>query len=64
MRPVFNHGGSRPSFTRSEGVVTLPTKGSAYSDPSFMNAVTEGLLLPADLKRLNEIRPVKSSEWS
>ena len=45
-------------------VVNLPTKGSAYSDPSFVKDVTEGLLLPADQKRLNEIGPVKTTEWN
>ena len=44
--------------------MTLPAKGSAYSDPSFVKDVTEGLLLPADRKRLSEIGPVKSAEWS
>ena len=44
--------------------MTLLVKGSAYSDPSFVNDVTEGLLLPADQKRLNEIGPVKTTEWS
>ena len=29
-----------------------------------MKDVTEGLLLPADRKRLNEIGPVKTTEWS
>ena len=45
-------------------LVTLPTEGSAYSDPSFVKEVTVGLLLPADWKRLNEIRPVKNVEWN
>ena len=47
-----------------EGIVTvsLPTDGSAYSDPSFVKDVTEALLLPADRKRLNEIGPVQSTE--
>ena len=31
-------------------VVTLPAKGSTYSDPSFVKNVTEGLLLPIDWK--------------
>ena len=29
-----------------------------------MKDVIEGLLLPVDRKRLNEIGPVKSAEWS
>ena len=45
-------------------VVTLPAKGFVYSDPSFVKDVTEGFLLPADRKRLNEIGPVKTAEWS
>ena len=45
-------------------MVTLPAEGSAYSDPSFVKEVTEGLLLPADQMRLNEIGPVKTAEWS
>ena len=43
-------------------VVTLLVDGSMYSDPSFVKDVTEGLLPPADRKRLNEIGPVKSAE--
>ena len=45
-------------------VVTLPTKGFAYSNPSFVKDVTQGFLLAADRKRLNEIRPIKTVEWS
>ena len=45
-------------------MVTLPTEESAYSDPSFVKEVTEGLLLPTDQKRLNEIGPMKTVEWS
>ena len=44
--------------------VSLPADGSAYSDPSFVKDVTEALLLLADRKRLNEIWPVQSTEWS
>ena len=44
--------------------MTLPAEGSAYSDPSFVNEVTEGLLLAADRRRLSEIGPVKAAEWS
>ena len=43
-------------------VVTLPAKGSTYSDPSFVKDVTEGLLLLADRKRLNEIGPIRTVE--
>ena len=53
---------SRSSEDEGKVVVTLPAKGSAYSDPSFVKDVTEGLLLPADRKRLNEIGPVKTAE--
>ena len=45
-------------------VVTLPAKGSTYSDPSFVKNVTEDLLLPANRKRLNEIGPIKTTDWS
>ena len=45
-------------------LVSFPTEGSAYSDPSFVNEVTEGMLLPADRKRLTEIGTVKTAEWS
>ena len=45
-------------------LVSFPAEGSAYSDPSFVNEVTEGMLLPADRKRLTEIGPVKTAEWS
>ena len=55
---------SRSSEDEGNVVVTLPTKGSAYSDPSFVKDVTEGLLLLADRKRLNEIGFVKTAEWS
>ena len=55
---------SRSSEDEGKVVVTLPTEGSAYSDPSFVKEVTEGILLPADRKRLNEIGPVKIAEWS
>ena len=44
--------------------MTLPAEGSAYSDPSFVKEVTEALLLPVDRKRLKEIGPVQSAEWS
>ena len=45
-------------------VVTLLATGFTYSDPSFLKDVTDGLLMPADRKRLNEIGPVKTAEWS
>ena len=44
--------------------MTLPTEGSAYSDPSFVKDGIDVLLLPTDCKRLNEIGPVQSTEWS
>ena len=55
---------SKSSEDEGMQTVTLPAKGSAYSDPSFIKDVTEGLLLPADRKRLNEIGPMKFAEWS
>ena len=53
-------------LTEDEGkiVVNFPAEGSTYSDPSFVNEVTEGMRLPADWRRLNEIGPVKTTEWS
>ncbi len=44
--------------------VPMPSDGSAYSDPSFVKDATEALLLPTDRKRLTEIGPVQSAEWS
>ena len=44
--------------------MNLHVEGCAYSDPSFMKDVTEAFLLPANCKRLNEIRPIKSAGWS
>ena len=55
---------SRSSENEGKIVVTLPAEGSAYSNPSFVNEVMEGLLLPADRRRLNEIGPVKTAEWT
>ena len=55
---------SKSSEDEGKVVVTLPAEGSAYSDPSFVNEVTKGLLLPADRRRLSEIGPVKAAEWS
>ena len=43
-------------------LVGFPAEGSAYSDPSFVNEVTEGMLLPVDRRRLTEIGPVKTTE--
>ncbi|KAL5580801.1 hypothetical protein UlMin_013243 [Ulmus minor] len=45
-------------------IVSLPTDGSAYSDPSFVKELSETFLLPADHKRLVDIGPVQSIEWS
>ena len=45
-------------------VVPMPSDGSAYSDPSFVKEATKALLLPVDRKRLAEIGPVQSAEWS
>ena len=45
-------------------LVAFPAEGSAYSDPSFVNEVTDCMLLPVDRRRLNEIGPVKTTEWS
>ena len=55
---------SQSSEDKGKVVVTLPTEGFAYSDPSFVKEVTEGLLLPTDRRRLNEIGHVKTVEWS
>ena len=57
-------GKTRSSEDEGKIVVTLPAEGFAYSDPSFVKEVTEGLLLLADRRRLNEIGPVKTAEWS
>ena len=45
-------------------VVPMPADGSANSDPSFIKEATEALLLPAYWKRLANIGPVQSAEWS
>ena len=55
---------TKSSEAEGKVLVALPAEGSAYSDPSFVNEVTEGMLLPADRKRLTEIGPVKTTEWS
>ena len=52
---------SRSSENEGKIMVKFLTEGSAYSDPSFVNKVTEGMLLPADRRRLNEIGPVKTT---
>ena len=57
---------AKSKLSEVEGVqtVTLLAEGSTNSDPSFVKVMTEGLLLSADRKRLNEIGHVKSAEWS
>ena len=55
---------SKSSEAEGKVLVGFPAEGSAYSDPSFVNEVTESMLLPADRKRLTEIGPVKTTEWS
>jgi len=44
--------------------VSLPADGSAYFDPSFIKELSDSLLLPVDRKRLVDIGPVQSVEWS
>ena len=46
---------SKSSEGKGVLTVTLPAKGSAYSNPSSVKEVTEALLLPANHKRLNKI---------
>ena len=55
---------TKSSEAEGKVLVGFPAEGSAYSDHSFVNEVTEGMLLPADRKRLTEIGPVKTTEWS
>ena len=55
---------TKSSEAEGKVLVSFPAEGSAYSDPSFVNEVTEGMLLPADRRRLTEIGPVKTTEWS
>lgn len=55
---------TKSSEAEGKVLVAFPAEGSAYSDPSFVNEVTEGMLLPADWRRLTEIGPVKTTEWS
>ena len=52
--------------SEGEGTLTisLPVDRSAYSDPSFVKELFETLLLPTDRKRLADIGPVQSIEWS
>ena len=44
--------------------VSLLVAGSAYSDPSFVKELFETLIMPADRKRLADIGPIQSVEWS
>ena len=44
--------------------VTIPADGFAYFDLSFFKDMSESLLLPTNRKRLNDIGPVQSAEWS
>ena len=39
---------TKSSEDESKILVGFPAEGSTYSDPSFVNEVTEGMLLPAD----------------
>ena len=57
---------ARSKSSEGEGTLTvsLPADSSAYSDPSFIKELSETLLLPADRKRLVDIGPVQSVEWS
>ncbi|KAL5565741.1 hypothetical protein UlMin_028905 [Ulmus minor] len=55
---------SKSSEGKGTLTVSLPADGSAYSDPSFVRELSETLLLPADRKRLVDIGPVQSVEWS
>ena len=55
---------TKSSEAEGKVLVSFPAEGSAYSDPSFVNEVTEGMLQPVDRKRLTEIGPVKTTEWS
>ena len=45
-------------------VVPMPSDESTYSYLSFVKDATKALLLPVDRKRLSEIGPVQSAEWS
>ena len=68
VEPSSTKSAKKARSKSSEGggslTVTLPAEGCAYSDPSFVKDVTDALLLPADCKRLNEIGPMQSAEWS
>jgi len=45
-------------------VVLMTSNRFVYLDPSFVKDATDALLLPADRKRLVEIGPVQSADWS
>ena len=64
--PVRSAKKAKSLSSEDEGkiMVNFPAEGSAYSDPSFVNEVTDGLLLLADQRRLNEIGPMKTTKWS
>ena len=64
--PVKSAKKAKTKSSEDEGklLVSFPAQGSAYSDPSFVNEVTDCMLLPADRRRLNEIGPVKTTECS
>ncbi|KAL5583527.1 hypothetical protein UlMin_015969 [Ulmus minor] len=66
--PSSAKSAKRAKSKSSEGegtlTVSLPADGSAYSDPSFVRELSETLLLPTDRKRLVDIGPVQSVEWS
>ena len=66
LSPAKSTKKAQSKFSEGEGTltVTFPAEGSTYFDPSFVKDVTDALLLPADHKKLNEIRPVQSAEWS
>ncbi|KAL5544751.1 hypothetical protein UlMin_008535 [Ulmus minor] len=54
---------AKTKSSKDEGklLVAFPAEGFAYSDPSFVNEVTDCMLLPRDRRRLNEIGPVKTT---
>ena len=39
--------------------LALPSNVSAYSEPSFLQTVTDSLLLPVDCKRLGDMGPCR-----
>ena len=57
---------AKSKSSEGEGTLTisLPADGSAYSNPSFVTELSDTLLLPADRKRMVDIGPVQSVEWS